>query len=394
MSLPRLVLVTRRFWPLVGGAERVMAGLASELAARGFSVTLLTARWQRGWPAEFTFGSVPVVRLPNPPVRFWGTVRYVQALARWLRRNRPRYDLVYVSMLKHDAYAAVTAVGDRVPVVLRAEGAGRSGDCVWQLDALCGRRIKHRAMRAAAFVGPSRAIERELQAAGYARPRIHYLPNGVAIPPPRDRAARRDARAALASVQPMLNIPEAAPLAVYTGRLHPAKGLGELVEAWDAVRADWPAARLCVAGEGPLRDTLQDQINARNLGGHILLAGTFDSVDELLAAADLFVLPSHEEGMSLALLEAMAAGLPIVATDIPGNRELAADGQHALLVPPGDAEALADAMARLLGNGSLAAQLAAAARGRVAEEFSLATCVDRHVALFEDLVDAAGKPAG
>ena len=390
MSPPRLVLITRRFWPLVGGAERMMASLAAELAARRFPVTLLTARWQTDWPAEITYRGVPVVRLPNPPQRFWGTLRYVQALGRWLRRHPDRCDLVYVSMLKHDAYAAIGAVGGRVPVVLRAEGAGRTGDCVWQLEATFGRRIKYRTMKADALVAPSRAIERELKAAGFPRPRIHYLPNGVAVPPARDQAARVAARVALGAVDPALNPPEWAPLAVYAGRLHEAKGLADLVAAWGAIVARWPNARLCLAGEGPFRGALAEQIEVRGLDGRVVLAGTFDNVDELLAAADLFVLPSHQEGMSLALLEAMAAGLPIVATDVPGNRDLLSGGRHALLVPAGDPAALAAAIERLLDEPELGAHLGAAARERVAGEFSLAKCVDEHVALFERLVGAGG----
>ena len=115
----RLVLVTRRFWPLVGGAETVMANLAAELAARGVGVTLLTARWQNDWPAELTYRGEPVVRVPNPALRGWGTWRYMKAIDRWLRENRDSYDLVYVSMLKHDAYAALGAVAGSGPVVLR-----------------------------------------------------------------------------------------------------------------------------------------------------------------------------------------------------------------------------------------------------------------------------------
>ncbi len=386
MNPLRLALVTRRFWPLVGGAERAMGNLAVELAARGVQVTLLTARWHAQWPAELTFGEVPVVRLPNPALRFWGTLRYMRALGRWLRGHGGTCDAVCVSMLKHDAYATIRSVRGRVPVVLRAEGGGRSGDCLWQLDAVFGRRIKRACMKAAALVAPSRAIERELKAAGYPRDRIHYIPNGVSIPPPRSVQSRRDARSALGALHPVLRLPESAPLAVYTGRLHPAKGLSDLIAAWDRVRADWPSARLCLAGEGPMRAALHDEIESRNLGGHVLLAGTFDNVDGLLAAADLFVLPSLEEGMSLSLLEAMAAAVPAVASDIPGNRELVCDGEHALLVPPGDPRALADAVLRLLGDRPLGARLAAGARARAERELSLARCVDGHVALIESLV--------
>ena len=389
------MLITRRFWPLVGGAERAMANLAAEMAARGLDVTVLTARWHPDWPARISYRGVPVVRLPQTSVRLWGTVRYMQSLGRWLRANDGRYDVVCVSMLKHDAFTAIRAVGGRVPVVLRAAGAGQSGDCVWQLDARCGRRIKRGCMQADALVGPSRAVERELIAAGYPRDRVHWLANGVPIPEEAGTSEKATARAALAGANPALDCPIAAPLALYTGRLDRAKGLSTLVAAWQGVLARRPDAQLWLAGEGPYRATLEDEIASRNLDGRVVLAGVFDSVDELLRAADLFVLPSLEEGMSVALLEAMAAGLPIVASDIPGNRDVVADGREALLVPVEDSGALAAAIHRVFDEPDLATRLGTAARELAAERFSLAAMADRYLELFESLVRAKssqGRP--
>lgn len=385
MSLQRLVLVTRRFWPLVGGAERIMASLAAELAGRGLEVTLLTARWQTQWPAELTYRGVSVVRLPSPSRRFWGTLEYMRSLARWLSRNSDRYDLVYVSMLKHDAYATIGAVGGRVPVVLRAEGAGQSGDCRWQETGNFGRWIRRRCRKADALVAPSRAIEAELVEAGYPLARVHYMPNGVPIATP-GAAAKAEARATLASVNPLLQLADAAPLALYTGRLDVAKGLDTLLAAWELVTARLPKARLWLAGEGPYRKTLEELIEARGLFGRVVLAGVFDTVDELLAAADVFVLPSREEGMSLSLLEAMAAGLPAIASDIPGNRQLITHGQQGLLVPLDDATALASTLLQVLKEPQWAAGLAAAGHASVQERFSLAKMADAHLALFENLL--------
>jgi glycosyltransferase involved in cell wall biosynthesis len=388
VSVSRVVLVTRRFWPLVGGAERAMSNLATELASRDVDVTLLTARWQPHWPAELRYRGATVVRLGQPSLRVWGTIRYMQAIARWLRRHPDRYELICVSMLKHDAYAALGAAGGRVPVVLRAAGGGRSGDCVWQLDARCGRRIKRRCVQADAIVGPSRAIERELIAAGYPPDRVHRLANGVPIPEEPGVGRKAEARAALAAASPALDCPVSARLAVYTGRLDRAKGLGTLVAAWPAVLARFPDAQLWLAGEGPYGPDLREAIASRGLAGRVVLTGVFDSVDELLVAADLFVLPSLEEGMSVALLEAMAAGLPIVASDIPGNRDVATDGREALLVPVEEPRALAAAVLRVFEEPDLATRLGIAARQSAVERFSLAAMADRYLELFDRLLAA------
>ncbi|MGD9644866.1 MAG: glycosyltransferase family 4 protein [Pirellulales bacterium] len=393
MSKLRVVLVTRRFWPLVGGAERVMANLATSLAESGVAITLLTARWERAWPAEVIHRGVRVVRLDQPAVRGWGTLRYMQRLARWLTEHRANFDLVYLSMLKHDAYAALGASRKAgFPVVLRAEGAGATGDVAWQRSGRFGRRIAARCHQASALVAPSRAIQAELLAAGYARERIKLIPNAVPIVPPRESDARAEARAALAEAHPLLNVPRGAPLVVYTGRLHAAKGLSDLIAAWRTIAERWPAARLWLVGDGPHRRALADEIEASQLDGRVVLCGAYDSVDDFLAAADCFVLPSHEEGMSLALLEAMAAGLPVVATDIAGNQQLVCSQRDGLLVPVGDPAALGAAIARVLSNADLAATLGAAARRRVVEEFALAPWTARHIALFERVL--AAHPLG
>lgn len=386
MSLRRLVLVTRRFWPLVGGAERAMANLATEFAARGLEVTVLTARWEPHWPTEIAYREVPVVRVPQASVRYWGTLQYMRAVRRWLRENPDRYDLVCVSMLKHSAYATLREVVGRVPVVLRAAGGGRSGDCIWQLEARMGARIKRRCMRADAFIAPSHTIQRELVAAGYPRARIHHLPNGVRIPPPIDDETKRRARVALATANASLVLPDQAPLAVFTGRIDAAKGLAELVAAWRAVADRRRDARLWIVGDGPFESDLRRQIEAENLSSRVVLAGIFDDVSDVLAAADLFVLPSHEEGMSQSLLEAMAAGLPTVASDIAGNRSLIDDGREGRLVPPRRADALAAAILAMIDNPADAAELGAAARQRVSREHSLEKMADDYLAVFERLL--------
>jgi glycosyltransferase involved in cell wall biosynthesis len=387
VTLPRVVLVTRRFWPLVGGAEIMAARLAGALDARGAKTTILSARWQADWPAEIDRHGVRVIRLPNPATRAWGTWRYMQAVARWLRTHRSSFDVAYVSMLKHDAYAAITAARGAFPVVVRAEGAGLTGDCHWQLEATCGLRIKRRCQRADALVAPSPAIERELIAAGYSRRRIHYIPNGVVMPEPRDAANRAEARADLAEADPSLAIGNA-PLAVYTGRLHPMKGLDDLIRAWPRVLKELPSARLWLVGDGPHRGELNDLIGRLGLWGFVYLAGAYDDVEEFLRAADLFALPSLEEGMSVAALEAMAMGLPVIASAIPANETIVADGVTGRLTPPRDSDRLALLVVELFKDRQQADRLGAEARRLVADMYSLDRMVDSHLKLFDDLIAA------
>lgn len=388
MEQLRVALVTRRFWPLVGGAEMVMANLASELRRQGCDVRLLTAQWQAQWPTEVVHREIPVHRLPNPPQRGWGTFRYMLALGRYLRRHRQELDLVYVSMLKHDAYAALYALsGTRIPVVLRAEGAGATGDCAWHENGRFGMRIRRTCQTADAVIAPSPAIRDELLAAGFSSDRTHFLPNGVALAPPRDPARQWAARRALADVNQDLQTAPADPVALYTGRLHSAKGLMELVQAWPLVLERHPRAKLWLVGDGPARDDLFELILDLELRHSISMPGSFDDVGELLQAADLFVLPSHEEGMSLSLLEAMAAGLPIVASDIPGNRLLIDQGAQGVLTPPRNSTQLGQAISALWDRPSYSAGLGRAAQERVAERYALPSVVERHLEWFHQWIE-------
>lgn len=389
MTRLKLVFITRRFWPLVGGAEMAMSNLASAMQAAGHQVTILTASWNPDWPREISHRGVRVVRIPQPNRRVLGTWRYLRGVSEWLKQNRDRFELVYVSMLKHDAYTAVGAGRDgKFPVVLRAEGGGATGDMAWQAHDRFGSWIARRCRLATAVVAPSPAIQRELIEARYVQDRVHYIPNGVAEFPARTPQRRGEARESIGTAHAVLSLGRDTTLAVYTGRLSEEKGLSDLIEAWAAVLRRRTNLRLWLVGEGPLRDTLAEQIERLRIRGRCVLVGAFDSVEELLAAADLFVLPSHEEGMSLALLEAMAAGLPIVACDIPGNRALIENGISGLLVPPGQPIALAAMIELLLDDPDRAEAFGTAARQTALRQFSLDETVCQHEALFADCLNA------
>jgi glycosyltransferase involved in cell wall biosynthesis len=371
----RIALVTRRYPPLIGGAEKVLSYLAPALAAEGAEVVVVTSQIPGAGAPPHEDEPLPdglrVVRLPTARVRFVGTWLYMRNLREWFRRHP--VDLAYVSMLKHDAYVAVGAGKVlRFPVVLRPEGAGATGDLAWQAWGRFGRSIGRRCRQADAFVAISPAVRAELEAAGYDRGRIHDLPNGVPVPdaPWQPRSGWREA-----------------PHAAFVGRLAAEKGLDTLVNAWPTVRAAIPAATLTIIGEGPERPALAERIEQLSLLGAITLAGSLANPESALRAADLFVVPSREEGMSIALLEAMALGMPLVASDIPGNRGLVTEGVHGRLVPPDEPEVLAKAIIAQWSNFDRAVLFGSEARRRVLAEFSIAAVARRHLDLFQRLVE-------
>lgn len=168
--------------------------------------------------------------------------------------------------------------------------------------------------------------------------------------------------------------------------LRPVKGLDVFVAAAVRLRDRHRRAIFAVAGEGELRDSLEEQARRGGLAGRFQLLGSVADVPKFLSGLDVAVLCSHAEGMSNALLEYMAAGRAIVATAIGAATELIEDGTHGLLVPPGDAERLAEAIGRLLDDRHLARRLGEAARRHAWKCYSREAMVRRFEDFYEQLV--------
>jgi glycosyltransferase involved in cell wall biosynthesis len=177
--------------------------------------------------------------------------------------------------------------------------------------------------------------------------------------------------------------------AVFVGRLVADKGLATLLRAARAVAAARPTFRLAIAGDGPCAADLRALAADLGLAGVVDFLGAVRDVPGLLARGSLFVLPSLTEGMPLTVLEAMARGLPVVATSVGGTPEAVADGETGLLVPPGDAAALAGAVLRLHADPERARQMGLAGRRRAEARFDVRRMVSAYEALYRD---ALGRP--
>lgn len=176
------------------------------------------------------------------------------------------------------------------------------------------------------------------------------------------------------------------PLAVVLANLIHYKGHMFLVDAWAEVCRHYPDATVVCVGEGPMRGACEARVAALGLTGHVRFVGTRHDVPAILSACDLLVHPSLQEGFSNALLEGMAAGLPVVATTVGGNPEAVIDGVTGHLVPPSDSRALAEAVMHILGLPDRGRAFGRAGRERVLEEYQLDTMVRRYEALYADLL--------
>jgi glycosyltransferase involved in cell wall biosynthesis len=174
--------------------------------------------------------------------------------------------------------------------------------------------------------------------------------------------------------------------AIHVARLNPVKDQPTLLHAARLAADAEPSFRLDLVGDGPARAELEALHRQLNLGGHVRFLGFRDDVRDLLTAADFFVLSSVSEGISLTLLEAMAMGLPVVATDVGGNREVVAEGTTGLLVPAQSPAALAEAMLGLVRDPERARRMGAAGRRRAEEKFDLRRVVREYEELYLSLL--------
>lgn len=205
--------------------------------------------------------------------------------------------------------------------------------------------------------------------------KLVVIPNGVDVHRFQSHGDRRTTRESL-------NLPDAARVLIVLAKLHAQKGHRHLLDSLDSLLPRVPDLHVLIVGDGPDRRALEERVATMGATSRIHLLGSRSDVPQLLAASDIFVLPSLWEGLPMALLEAMATGLAVVATDVSGSREVVIDGESGLLVPPGDARALEAAILRLLGDRTMAKGMGEAARERVTKSFSGRTLAERHVAMY------------
>ncbi len=209
--------------------------------------------------------------------------------------------------------------------------------------------------------------------------KLVLIRNGIAIPDktlPTQRESRQ-----------MFNLPEEVDLIGTIGRLDPIKGYSYLLEALKQIDPD---ACLVIVGDGPEREHLQAHACRLGIKERVFWMGSVQDIWSILPAFDLFVLPSLREGLPVTLLEAMAAGLPVVATQVGGVPEVILDGITGILLPAGNPQALAEAIQRLLTKPGLCMEMGRSGRERVRDDFSVEQMVQKTQALYEDLLVEKG----
>jgi glycosyltransferase involved in cell wall biosynthesis len=380
MKNTRLVMLIARFTPVVGGTEKQALALAKQLQKDGLSVQVLTARL-KGLPRTESVEGVAVRRLFSAGPGYLGSWSFMISSFFCLVANRNNYDLIQVFLAGSPALNAALAgklLGKKV--VLKLGGAGPTGDIGTSRVTGWGRyKLRRLKTGIAAYVVPTQEIKQELVSYGFPENKIQHLANGVDT----DRFKPVSA-GEKAECRRQLNLPYIK-IITYAGRLEPGKGVEILLAAWEKVYREFPETHLLVLGEGRLREDLELLKENRDYGRSMHLLGLVKETEKYLQSSDLFVLPSQAEGLSNALLEAMACGLPVVASDLPGTREVVSTGVNGLLAKAADPEDLQENIRALLAAKIDGAALGAEARKTIISGYDIKLIARRYMTLYQTL---------
>jgi glycosyltransferase involved in cell wall biosynthesis len=349
-----------------GGAERLVAGLATELQAAGCDNLVIMLAGGEGWLSNELAGTG--VTLAQLELREAGFRTWVRLLAETLRRYRPAVAHSHEFMMA--VHGALGARRARVPHLITMHGGRYYAERLRRRAALRGA-----ATLSGALVSVSEAVGQHLSRDLWLRrSRILSVPNGVRWVPAQRSSLRQELR--LAPTDRLL-------LAV--GNLYPVKGHSHLIDALALLADSHASVHLAIAGRGNLAEALQVRARALGLADRVHLLGLRSDIPSLLAGADIFVLPSLAEGLPLALLEAMFAGRPIVASDVGEVRVVLNGGEAGLLVQPGNAAELARALGSLLADPNEGGRLGQRAALRAASEYASSRMVERYARLYFEL---------
>lgn len=351
-----------------GGAERVVAHLCKALAERGAEVVAFLPRGTEGWLGGQLQGSGVSIQ------GFDRRLTFSPGFAAWLTRSLRSYrvDLAHSHEFTFAVHGAWSAWRLGVGHVTTIHG-GR----YW-----AGALRRKILFRLAIGLGGEVAVVSETLRGQLAEDlrlperRIRYIPNGVPSDITGDRAALRGE----------LGLSDSDRLVVAIGNLYPVKGHRILVEALKILGGRHPQLHVAIAGRGAEEEPLRLQAKALGIGGRLHVLGLRPDVPDLLAAADVFVMPSLSEGLPMALLEAIFSRTPVVASAVGAIPDVLEHGEGGKLVPPGESEVLAAAIDELLTDPAASARMAAHARRNAMALYSLDAMVERYLEVYAPLI--------
>jgi glycosyltransferase involved in cell wall biosynthesis len=370
----------------VGGSEMQLVQLVTRLDPRRFEVALCALSSGGPYLEMLTGAGIPVKIIGYEGLRIFRYPHRVIAqlvrLVTFMRHMRP--DIVHGFLFWAYVIGTLAARAARVPIVIasrRSLGHFKAN----QPHYLAVERIANRMTDL--VIANSEAVKQDaMRQEKLPAQKVIVIYNGI------DTGGF--ARSPDHDLRRSLGLEGCAPLVGVVANFIRYKGHDVFLDGWASVVKKCPTGMALFLGEGPERSDVESRVKAMGLGARVRFLGVREDVPALLAIMDLVVHPSWQEGFSNAILEAMAAGKPVVATAVGGSPEAVVHGQTGLLVPTGDSQALAEAMVWIVEHPAEAARFGEAARRRVAEHFDVARMVRQYEGVYTSLVDklvAAGS---
>jgi len=367
------------FHPHVGGVEEAVRQLATEQLRRGLTPVVVTNRYPKTLPAHERIDEMAVSRYAfRVPGAHWrhlvGWMAVAASTHALAARELKAYgaDLVHVQCVSSNAsYALSSSRALGAPLVVTMQGELTMDASQAYQRSLYLRKLWRRSLDAADVItGCSQFVLDEAEAVyGSFSGRARVIPNGIRL-------------SEYTGTRPH---PAPAPYVLGIGRMVTQKGFDLLIESFRTLSADWPEIHLLLAGDGPARSGLEAQVERLGLATRVDFRGSVghERAVELLQNAEVFVLPSRHEPQGIVVLEAMAAGTPVVAARVGGVPEIVRDAENGLLFSGGDDDALAAAVQRVLTDDALRGRLVAAGR-TTAAGYDWAPTTDAYLAAYAD----------
>jgi glycosyltransferase involved in cell wall biosynthesis len=391
-----VLMVISQFHPIIGGAENQARILGQALIKRGIDVDVVTGWWDMRTPRRENMGGLRVQR----NFSFWGmfgirglrtlgAFAYMASLGLYLLVRGKKYDLIHVHQVLFPAFvsALIAKTFLRKPLLVKNACSGVTSDILnLKKFPFGGRQLDYLIRSMDCLVTVNEDGASEFKAVGYPGSKIVRISNGVFIP--------REGKTSYHQVLRVLT----------TARLDRQKGIDVLLKAWVRVVERHPGMKLVVLGQGPEEEDLRELSGRLGLAGSVEFPGLTRRVEKYLQEADLFVLSSRAEGLPNALLEALSYGIPCVATNLAGNRELLGGDDapipsgafqvapNGLLVNVDDDKGLSEGILHLIRNPDERATMGKRGRAFIGERYSIDRIADQYLTLYQRLLE--GFPRG
>jgi len=380
-----VLLVTRRYPPFGGGAENQFCRIAEALMFRRHSVIVLTGSHQPGTVSREQNHGILVRRLYDLPIRVFGTCIFLVILTFQMIRYRRHYEVVITSMINETSSVVVlTANLLRKKVCLYPSAVGPIGNTAWARAHWCGALFQWAARRADLYICQSENFYPEFIEFGIDRKDLWAIPNTIS----RNFLKIGDNRSPAMDTVKTMRI-------LWCGRLAEEKDPEIVLEVAKILQSESVNTVIdIVGGGGPLEPILRQRLSADPALSEIAqLHGNPADVLPFFSAADIFLLTSRDDAMPLVIIEAMAAGIPIVATAVGGIPDMVQDEATGLLIPSGDADAMAKAICRLIKSPELRRHLVDKARLYVMQHHHPDRIAEAYEGIFDHLLPTSGSMA-